>query len=504
MSGKVVTEGDQALKANIARELFDIDGSGVKIGIISTSFDAQKKASDDVASGDLPGVDNPDGRIVPVQILKDIGQNAALGNDEGRAIAQIIHDLAPGAELLFYTGIGDDGNGLDDVNDEISYIAAVNALVQAGADIIVDDVQLPTAIFQDGEAAKAVQNAVSEGVTYISAAGNNGKLSYQDNYRSNKKTFSFDGKQFEAHDFDASSNVDLFQDVTITKNGTVIFPTLTWDNPVGEVTSNLEMFLLDSPNLPGQGGNVLAVSEIPSLAAESPIRSLAYAPIKDQKLYFLIGREMNGEAAPNLIKWISLANGLDRTTKYQYINDNDQEPGSSTVFGSANTNEAITVGATDYQQILDAGVSLPELRSYSSRGGSPILYDRDGDSLLNPEVRYKPEIAAPDGVSTTFDAGTMFNPFRGASASAAHIAGVVALMEQAAGGTNSLSPEEVKVILQDTATPLALEMGVTSATGLVQADKAVLDSMLFGLSNQISSLASTVSDKAGFDSTLLV
>ena len=60
MSDKVITEGDQALKANIARELFNVDGAGIKIGIISTSFDAQKKASDDVISGDLPGTDNPD------------------------------------------------------------------------------------------------------------------------------------------------------------------------------------------------------------------------------------------------------------------------------------------------------------------------------------------------------------------------------------------------------------------------------------------------------------
>lgn len=62
MTSKIVTEGDKILKANIARELFNVDGTGIKVGIISTSFNAEKKLKDDVISGDLPGEKNPDGK----------------------------------------------------------------------------------------------------------------------------------------------------------------------------------------------------------------------------------------------------------------------------------------------------------------------------------------------------------------------------------------------------------------------------------------------------------
>ncbi|MBF2022784.1 MAG: S8 family serine peptidase [Hydrococcus sp. C42_A2020_068] len=239
--------------------------------------------------------------------MRDLRQGSIFANDEGRAVAQIIHDIAPGAKLLFHTAIGDDSGDPSDVNDE-SYTKAVNALVEADVDIIFDDAQFSTSIFQDGKTAQAVQDAVSDGVVYVSAAGNNGILSYQDDYRGSNEAFSFGGKNFEAYDFDSGGNVDLFQDITVTRDGTLLLPTLTWDNPVGKVTSNLEMLLLDSPSLPGQGGNVLAVSDIPSpSASEYPIRSLAYAPIKDRKLYLSIGRELNDAPAPDRVKWISLA-----------------------------------------------------------------------------------------------------------------------------------------------------------------------------------------------------
>ena len=232
MSEKIVTEGDRVLKADIARNDFNIDGSGIKIGIISTSFNAKNLLVSDIASGELPGDNNPEGRFQPVQILKDLKSDNVLASEEGRALAQIIHDQAPGADLLFHTSIGDSGN-----IDDLSYSEAVNSLVAAGANIIVDDALVPTTIFQDGEAAQAVRNAVDKGITVISAAGNNGRTSYESDYRSDGTTFNFGGKTFEALDFDPSTNVDLFQNITVTKDDTAIFPLLTWSDPNGKVSS---------------------------------------------------------------------------------------------------------------------------------------------------------------------------------------------------------------------------------------------------------------------------
>jgi hypothetical protein len=470
--GKVVTEGDKELRADVARKLFKVDGAGIKVGIISTSFDIQKKAAADVASGDLPGAANPQGRNLPVQVLKDHGKDTESVGDEGRALAQIVHDIAPGAELSFHTALSDNPAIIFPTDE--SYAAAVDSLAQGDVDVIIDDAQFPTAIFQDGEAAQAVRRAVSKGITYASAAGNNGAISYQSKYKVGNESFQIGGKNFEAYNFDPGSGIDLFQDVNVTKDGTALIPHLTWDNPAGKITSDLELLLLDSPKLPGQGGNILAVSGIPNNGTgKYPTRLLGFSPTKNQTLYLMIVRELNGSPAPNFVKWISKGNGLDRSTKFQYINSNDQEVGSSTVFGPANVNEVLTVGATDLSQNPGARVTSPAISSFSSRGGAPILFDDEGNPLPFPQIRSKPEITAPNGVQTTFEIGTGFNPFQGSSASVAHIGGVVALMEQAAGGGKSLPPKKVKAILQATSIPLSPQPGVSASTGFAQADSAV-------------------------------
>ncbi|MBF2022782.1 MAG: hypothetical protein IGR93_22495 [Hydrococcus sp. C42_A2020_068] len=61
------------------------------------------------------------------------------------------------------------------------------------------------------------------------------------------------------------------------------------------------------------------------------------------------------------------------------------------------------------------------------------------------------------------------------------MAGVAALMEQAAGGSENLSPEEIKTILQRTSIPLSPQPGVPSSTGFVQADLAVAAAELTSL-----------------------
>ena len=355
MSGKIVTQGDRILRTNTARSSFNVDGSGIRIGIISSSFDARYLLASDISNGELPGANNPEGKLQSIQVLKDLKSDNIAADDEGRALAQIVHDEAPGAELLFYTAVSNAGNV-----DDRSYSEAVNSLVAAGANIIVEDASVPTTIFQDGEAAQSVKNAVNKGVTVISAAGNNGKISYESDYRSDGTTFNFGRKTFEAFNFDPSNNIDLFQDITVTKDNTDIAPLLTWSDPNGKVSSDLEMFLVSSPTLPRNNDrNVLAVSTIPSATAiDDPLRRLAYPTAKDQNLYLVIGRELNGTEAPRKVKWISTANGLDRTTKYEYINSNPFETGSSTISGQANLAETIAVGAADQNQDFTSGRAI--------------------------------------------------------------------------------------------------------------------------------------------------
>ena len=458
MAGKVTSLGDRVIRSDIARKLFHVDGTGIKVGIISTSFNALSGLEADIKSGDLPGKENPFGKTTPVTILKDITNSSFSADDEGRAIAQIVHDTAPGAEIFFHTILEGEGQTISEVNEE-SFAKAVSSLSAKGVDIIIDDTPVPAPFFQDGVAVQAVQEATDKGITLISAAGNNGNISYESEF-SPEGTFSLADITFEAHDFDAGENIDLFQDIEVTKDGTLIRPLLSWDEPIGNVSSEYEMFLLNSPELPNEN-NIVSIATIPSLSAvDEPLKTLLYQPEKDETLYFLIAKKATDSDQPNTIKWISSANGLDRTTAYEYI-DNDSL--NRTVFGQANAPTSIAVGALD--------VKNPQnIRTYTSKGGSPILFDTDGNRLSSPILRTKPEVFAPDEVETTFSSGTAFNPFQGTSASAPHVAGVLALMLERAGG--SLSFERIGSVLQATSLP------ITEDAEFVQADSAVTESFL--------------------------
>lgn len=446
-----------------------VTGAGIKIGIISTSFNATNQLSNDLANGELSGGAT---NTRPIQILKDLTPDNPAANDEGRAIAQIIHDIAPDAEFVFHTSIGDNG-----IVDDVSYSKAIAALVAVGANIIVEDAIVRTSIFENGVAAQAAQTAIDTGAVVIAATGNNGQIAYASDYRSDGQTFELGGKIFEALDFDASADVDLFQDIRATKNGSAIFPLLTWSEPNADISNNLEMFLVNSPHLPSNSGdNLLAVSGPPTPSSvDYPLKSLIYSTAKDQTSYLVIGRELNGATAPEQIKWISTANGLDRTTQYEYVNSTPADQGASTIFGVANLPEVIAVGAVE---ATPAGAIA--VRSYSSRDSSPLLFDEDGTRRFPQQPIIKPDILAPDGVSTTV-AG--FEDFQGTSAAAPYVAGVVALMEQAAGGSGVLSPQEISEILKETAIPLNIASAISDeniTNGLINANAAIALSRDFG------------------------
>ncbi len=149
---------------------------------------------------------------------------------------------------------------------------------------------------------------------------------------------------------------------------------------------------------------------------------------------------------------------------------------SSTIFGHPNANGAEAVGASFYQ-------TPTELESFSSLGGTPILFDINGNRLSEPEIRLKPEIVAPDGTNTTFfirrdPEGDGFPNFFGTSAAAPHAAGVAALLLEA---KPDASPELVYQTLEQTAIDLNdpftpgedIGFDFRSGFGLIRADSAL-------------------------------
>jgi hypothetical protein len=101
-------------------QIVSITGTGVTVGILSDSFNTSGSADTmrtDIANGYLPA---------NTRILQD----SPHGTDEGRAMAELVHEIAPGASILFATANG----------GQAGFAHNIIALAQAGAKVIVDDV----------------------------------------------------------------------------------------------------------------------------------------------------------------------------------------------------------------------------------------------------------------------------------------------------------------------------------------------------------------------------
>jgi hypothetical protein len=499
-SGEVVSEGDLQLHAKEARETpSELDGSGVTVGILSDSFNQATEAADgsgeiatrqaaDVAEGDLPGFANTcAGEQTPVEILDDTD---SAGKDEGRAMAQIVHDLAPGADLAFATAFA----GEAAFAENIEALAKSPAEGGAGAKVVVDDVAYPgEPFFQEGPIAVAVQHATEDGATYFSSAGNNSLLDASGHQIGSWETAKYRSsgscppalQAFPAlHanaclDFNpdpAEGQTDKTLGIKVPAGATLTVD-LQWSEPWNAVGTDLDAFLLDST------GGLIAASAEPN-----PERPLEFFQWKNgstgQRTVQLVVNRFSG-GLPRL-KVAFLENGAKEK---QWGLEYPQSSGSAkngpatdvvgpTVFGHNGAAAAITVGAVHRPP---AAVAEP----YTSRGPvthyfGPVKDSEEPALPISPEELAKPEIAATDCGKTSFFAFFESPAWRfcGTSAAAPHAAAVAALMDEAKEEeppNEPAEPAEIRAAL------LSSAVGVTGAdecevgTGLVEAVGAIED-----------------------------
>lgn len=467
-SGPVMTQGDSAQRSGIARQLSGLNGAGVKIGVLSDSYNLLGGATAGVNSGELPGVGNPNGFTTPVTVLSESMQG---GGDEGRAMIEIIHDVAPGAQLYYYSAF----------NGEADFANGIRALAQAGCKIIVDDITyLLEPFFQDGIIAQAVDEVTANyGVSYYSSAGNSINSSYEAPFQFT--TFEpFLNSTETAHNFGTSANPQYILPIQISGGMTM---TLQWDDPYfstgngsAGATADLDLYIL--VQVSGGGYQVVSSSTDSNIGGDPAEILQVYG---SGPAYVLITKKAGTN--PRNIKFIGFRGLSWSNTPSDIVGIK-----ASTIIGHHNATHTIAVGAASYDKTPAYGVTPPLPESYTSRGGTPIYRSISGTLLPTPVVRQKPEIVAPDNANTSFfiagyDYENDGKPnFNGTSAAAPHAAAVAALMLQ---GNPGLSPNAIKTALinscvdmDDPSTP-TFDTGFDYATGngLIRADAAVLSTL---------------------------
>lgn len=472
--GATTSQGAATMRADLVNAA-GITGAGITVGVMSDSYNtalsSKKSAKQDVASGDLPNLTNGNANSPGVKFLVEPSRLQGLtATDEGRGMAQIVHDVAPGADLCFATAY----NSPTQFANNIRRLRTDPA---CNADIIVDDIiYLAEPMFSDGIIAQAVDDVVNSStlpgkkVSYFSSAGNR-SAGYTDRFR---RVSPADAAAIDAtdptinlatipasvdtsggfQDFDDGPGVDISQKVTCAgADCTVVFQ---WNDPFdlpSGITTDYNFLLFDA------AGNYVSSLSLTgdNFATKQPLEFSATDLPADTTYHLVIARTGAGSGVADYLKYVFF--GGDLVTEY------NKAPGKdASTYGHNSAASGNGVAAYVYDDVplstppFDA--LTPSLEGFSSSGPVLIFFDAAGNRLPKVEQRKRPNIAAPDGVNTTFFPpgalastdyeGDGFPNFFGTSAAAPHAAAVAALLLERAGGPGSLSATNVRKALEKT------------------------------------------------------
>jgi subtilisin family serine protease len=425
---------DQAMQANVARAVGNVTGTGIRIGLLSDSFNVNGGYAADVADGALPA---------GVTVLKD---GPAGSSDEGQAMAELIHQVAPGAQIYFYTAF--DG--------ETDFAHGITALANAGCNVIVDDVTyLDEPFFQDGSIIQtAVENVVARGVSYFTSASNEGSNFVQRAFSAMTTALPGLSGNYVAENFGSAARPNAMEQLTVAQGSSITID-LQWDQPfatigTGHASANSLGLVLYN------GNGTIVASALANETGGNPDQILQYTNTSGGTGFSLAIVTNGGAVVPGQFKYIVYGQGVT-------IDDRAAGIGTGTTIGHEMVSTANTVGAIGYNSTAaNGGNNLVE--SFSSDGASQLLFNASGTRLATPTAAGGVNFVAPDGAATS-----VFNPFYGTSAAAPNAAGVAALMLQA---NPTLTPAQVTGILEETATSVRGAAGAVGS-GLIDAAAAV-------------------------------
>ncbi len=444
----VVTHGVDQVRAR-----FGIDGTGVKACVLSDGVDTLAGRQ---STGDLPAV-----AILPGQ---------AGSGDEGTAMLELIHDMAPGAELGFATAFGSQAGFAQNIID----------LRAAGCDVIVDDVTYYTeGAFQDDDVAQAITRVRRDGAVYFTSAGNSGNLA---DGTSGTWQGDFQDAGVSQAPLPAGLRVHgwgVGQTSNLVTGGYMQPVTLQWADPLGASRNDYDLFVLNAA-----GTSVVKASTTKQTGTQDPYERVD---------------ANNGQR-------IVVAKAATAADRYLAVYTNRgmlQLNTGGASYGHNASEDAISVAATPAVVSLDgadtgphpgvhSGVDVTE--SFSSDGPARTFYGPTGTALTSSLTssgglaRDGVDITAADGVSTT---APLFKTFYGTSAAAPNAASLAVLALSADPGLTADEVEDALIAAavdieaagRDTSTgagiPLApalmSEIGMDSAALVLPGERTVTE-----------------------------
>ncbi|HEV7509464.1 MAG TPA: S8 family serine peptidase [Thermoanaerobaculia bacterium] len=446
-----VSEGDKTHGADEARGFFGVTGAGVKVCVLSDGVDSLASLQ---ASGDLPPV-------------VDVLPGQAGSGDEGSAMLEIVHDLAPDAALGFATA---------DI-DEATFAQNILDLASAGCNILVDDVTyLDESPFEDGPVAQSVNTVTASGVLYFSSAGDEGNSddltsgTWEGDFLASAAADPAPLTGANLHDFGDGGNSILVE--LRGGNPALLIWAEHYDLFTGNASTDFDLYDMDdalttifdasTDRQDGIGGD------------DFPIEFIGDGVLLDERL--LIDKFAAGATSSVPMLNLTIFRGE--------LDDNLATSGATR--GHSAAADAFSVAATPVAAPLD-GISpdgpYPGLftaanksESFTSDGPRRILLDPTGAELTPGNrtstggiVRQKPDITAADGVST---AAPGFNPFHGTSAAAPHAAAIAALMKSF---VPTATPAQIRTALISSAIDIeAAGVDRDTGAGIVMAHAAIL------------------------------
>ena len=441
--GPITAEGVQLHKADLAQAR-GLTGKGQKVGAISGDVD---HIADAIAAGELPA---------DVQVLQ---QAASYVNDEGTAMLELVHDLAPGAKLAYAST----------QDTTAQYVEAFHTLANAGVTMITEDIALDDEpAFQQGIGAATAEALAKHGIWVSSSAGNLGNR----HAPRVTATGTGSGPDGAVGPFNGCPNApdnvvklrgaDTTYDLNLLP-GASILPTLQWSEPRAVYPTagqggftDLNLYLMDAA-----GTTCLAASNaVQANGVGDTIEQFIYenttAVAQPVKLVVDVQGTSTARKAPILdLRWRALSAGvqtIDPPERAGSMNPDSNYTFFATSAGAVNSSVSTDPKTSPLEAFSAAGPTQLVTTTRCPGGKPGPCRGIPGGGALNFAA---PNWLAADGESVSgaggFGSGTCPTTtqggcrFFGTSASAPTAAGVAALTRQEFGGR--LSPIALNAIL---------------------------------------------------------